>query len=80
MLLQGAPNMFLQGASELDRIVLVTFFYLFIYLLRIFTICFEEAISKLFERLHCEGRCCPVTVLRKQVVLLARLWRFFILF
>ena len=40
-------------------------FYLFIYLFifEIFTICFKEAISKLFERLHFEGKCYPVIVL-----------------
>ena len=37
----------------------VIFFYLF----EIFTISFKEAISKLFERLHFEGRCYSVIVL-----------------
>ena len=35
----------------------------FLVLFQIFTICFKEAISKLFERLHFEGRCYPVIVL-----------------
>jgi hypothetical protein len=45
------------------------FFYL---LLEIFTICFEEAIRKLFGRLLFEGRCYPVTVLRSHVTLLIK--------
>jgi hypothetical protein len=32
--------------------------------------CFEEAISKLFGRLHFARRCYPVTVLRRQVKIL----------
>jgi hypothetical protein len=44
----------------------------FLLLLKIFTICFEEAISKLFGRLLFEGRCYPLTVLRSQVTLLIR--------
>ena len=35
----------------------------FFYIFEIFTICFKEAISKLFERLHFERRCYPVIVL-----------------
>ena len=38
-----------------------THFFKFIF--EIFTICFKEAISKLFERLHFERRCYPVIVL-----------------
>jgi len=36
---------------------------IFLFIFEIFTICFKEAISKLFERLHFEGRCYPVIVL-----------------
>jgi len=39
------------------------FFSYYYYLFEIFTICFKEPISKLFERLHFEGRCYPVIVL-----------------
>jgi len=35
-------------------------FIFFLFIFEIFTICFKEAISKLFERLHFEGRCYPV--------------------
>jgi len=37
--------------------------FYYCYLFEIFTICFKEATSKLFERLHFEGRCYPVMVL-----------------
>jgi len=37
---------------------------IFFFIFRLFTICFEEAVSKLFECLHVEWRCCSVTVLR----------------
>jgi len=35
--------------------------------------CSRGAISKLLERLHSEGRCCPVAVLRQLVTLFADL-------
>ena len=38
-------------------------FFFLLLIFEIFTICFKEAISKWFERLHFEGRCYPVTVL-----------------
>ena len=38
-------------------------FYFFLFIFEIFTICFKEAISKLFECLHFERRCYPVIVL-----------------
>ena len=40
------------------------FFFIYLFeIFEIFTICFKGAISKLFERLHFEGRCYPVIVL-----------------
>ena len=43
--------------------------FLLLLFIGIFTICLEEAISKLCEQLHFERRCCPVAVLQKQVTL-----------
>ena len=47
--------------------VLFTFYIesvlIFLFIFEIFTLCFKQAISKLFERLHFEGRCYPVIVL-----------------
>ena len=57
------------------RVCHLLIYILFIfYWIRIFTVCFKEALSRFDERFHYEGRCCPLTVLRVQVILLADLW------
>jgi hypothetical protein len=48
---------------------MVKSFFLILFL-AIFIICFDEAISKWAGCLHFEWRCCPATVLRREVTLL----------
>jgi hypothetical protein len=50
--------------------VMLTIFWDIIFFFAIFTICFDEAMCKWVGCLHFEWRCCPATVLRREVTLL----------
>jgi hypothetical protein len=49
-----------KGEGDMGR----SFFYYYYYFLAIFTVCFDEALSKWVGCLHFEWRCCQATVLR----------------